>query len=386
MSMRPPLPAGAAARGHEHRPDGVHLLRGAFVRRTPTAAELAQRPPLALTARDVQILTAIHTHGFLTTELIELAFFPAATDRRPARQPRRPCATRVYDRLRHLWLWGFLERVERPVARTLGGSYPVLYCLGERGVAHVAVPAEQSTARIRRRRLDRLDHQFIEHDLKAAALWAHLCAALRAAGLHRWSWTGERDLRARHLGVVDPKTRRRLPFLPDGYFEINYDYDPAGAGPAAGLSHRLVGSSTAAFADEERRREGQRPMAIPSPSDTVQACLVEIDMGTLTLRRFRAKVRAFELALAQGLFAREWQRATFEVLAPSAKRLGHLCHTARGEVPRDRWRWYSFASFEVLHAGTFGDYAWQTLDGQHVRLLYDQAFPDEANFQGAAGG
>src|ERR687885_1859749 len=123
MSMRPPLPGGDAARGHEHKPEGVHLLRGAFVRRTPTAAELAQRPPLVLTDRDVQILTAIHSHGFLTADLIELAFFPAATDRRPARQPRRPCATRVYDRLRHLWLWGLLERVERPVARTLGGSY-----------------------------------------------------------------------------------------------------------------------------------------------------------------------------------------------------------------------------------------------------------------------
>jgi hypothetical protein len=51
-----------------------------------------------------------------------------------------------------------------------------------------------------------------------------------------------------------------LPFLPDGYFEIAY-------------------------------RNGD-----------VQACLVEIDVGTLTLRRFARKIQSFETALDDEVF------------------------------------------------------------------------------------
>ena len=47
----------------------------------------------------------------------------------------------------------------------------------------------------------------------------------------------------------------------------------------------------------------------------VQVCLVEIDMGTLTLRRFGRKVQAFEAALDDGVFRRQFpNREDFEVL------------------------------------------------------------------------
>src|SRR5947208_2902666 len=51
-------------------------LRGRMRRRVPSPAELAHQPPIELTARDRRILGAVYTHGFLTTELIELAYFP----------------------------------------------------------------------------------------------------------------------------------------------------------------------------------------------------------------------------------------------------------------------------------------------------------------------
>ncbi|MGH2351684.1 MAG: hypothetical protein ACRDJN_08725, partial [Chloroflexota bacterium] len=59
--------------------------------------------------------------------------------------------------------------------RGVGGSRPVLYTLGTQGVNVVAAElfADRSgVAAIRRRRLDRLNEQFLEHDLVAAAVWA----------------------------------------------------------------------------------------------------------------------------------------------------------------------------------------------------------------------
>ena len=57
--------------------------------------------------------------------------------------------------------------------------------------------------------------------------------------------------RAIKRGLRAPDGRYWLPVVPDGYFEVAY------------------------------------------PNGNVQAALVEIDMGTLTLRRFRCKVQAF---------------------------------------------------------------------------------------------
>src|SRR6266542_4456131 len=91
-------------------------LRGHMVRRLPTAADVSTRSPIVLTPRDVEILAGVHLHGFLTTELVELAFFP------PTSTDRCSPSSRAYQRLRELWLWGYLERVELPVARVLDGG------------------------------------------------------------------------------------------------------------------------------------------------------------------------------------------------------------------------------------------------------------------------
>ncbi len=92
--------------------NGIPRFRSHLDRQQPTKAELATRSPIVLTARDHAILTAVHTHGCLTADLIELAFFPSAST-----TGRRSPSSRVHDRLRQLWLWGFLDRVELPVSR-----------------------------------------------------------------------------------------------------------------------------------------------------------------------------------------------------------------------------------------------------------------------------
>ena len=161
--------------------DTSRLLRGHLVRRVPTREELRQRVPIVLTNRDQKLLVSVYLHGLLPTELIELAHYPPVTT-------RGSHSTQAYDRLRQLWLCSYLERIERPVARIIGGRRPFLYALGPRAVSLVAARLQRSVDTIRRRRLDRLDALFLEHDLQAALLWAHLEALLRPRGTAVLTW------------------------------------------------------------------------------------------------------------------------------------------------------------------------------------------------------
>src|SRR6266851_3539795 len=266
----------------------VQELRDHYVRRLPTPAEISTWSPIVLTERDVQVLVSVHQHGFLTTDLVELAFFP------PTNGSRSSASSKAYERVRDLWLWGYLERVELPVARVLGGRRPFLYALGLQGVPCVEARIGTAVLPVQPRRLDRLDHVFVDHDLKAAALWANLRTQLRGRRGCRWLWIGERELRAKRMRVRHGEYW--APFLPDGYFEVIY------------------------------------------PSGDIQACLVEIDMGTLTLRRFARKMQAFETALEDEVFRRHFKRDDFEVLvlAQSRRRIEALRQVARRVVPNER--------------------------------------------------
>lgn len=299
-------------------------LRHQMVRRLPSPAELARRRPLLLTPRDEAILAAIATHGFLTAELVGLAFFPGTAAERPVAD------SRAHRRLRRLWLWGLLERIEPPISRALGGRQAFVYALTDQGAVFAAARAGYA-ATIPVLRLDRRDDCLSEHDQRLATLWAHMQAMAQSAPLRACRWTPERELRARALRVQDPDTGRTLPVLPDGYVELEYC------------------------------------------DGTVQCCIVEIDMGTLELWRFRRKLRAFELYLAQGLFSRDWRRRGFEVLVltSSQERLEHLRLVGRRVVPEVAWPWYSFALLEVLASRErFAGQVWQTLRGDRTGLLY----------------
>ncbi len=300
---------------------GIQVLSNHLIRRSPNKSDLLRRTPITLTDRDSQILEAVALHGFLTADLVEIAFFP------PTGEARRSPSSCAYERLQQLWRWSLLDRVELPVARVLGGRRPYLYTLGSRGRPIV----EQSwKTPVPQKRLDRWSPWFIEHDLKAAAVWANLKALLRGKEIQLVTWISERDLRARKLWVTDPQTNRRLPFLPDGYFSLGY------------------------------------------PDGRTQVCLLEIDMGTLTLHRFRRKVRGLELALENGLFEREFGYDSFEVLilTHSLARLEQLQRSANEEVEGSEREWYFLATFELLSPDQFAGAGWLRLDGGSYHLLY----------------
>jgi len=307
-------------------------LRRHIVRCRPSADELARRAPIVLTQRDGEILDAVHQHRFLTTDLVELAFFPP-----PPTGARAAECSRAYERLRCLWLWGYLERIELPVSRHLGGRRPYLYALGRRGVPVVEALRPPDASAVGVPRVDRAVDGRVDHDLLVASVWANLAAVLRGSRATSFRWLAERELRARGWCVEDPKTGRRLPVLPDGY-------------AAVGL-----------------------------PDGGVHACLVEVDMGSLTLDRFARKVRAFEEWRASGAHARALGPGTFEVavLTHSQRRLENLCRAVRDEVAPSRWGAYLFAMFAALAAEDFAGYGWTTPDGEEAPLLPDEVWPEE---------
>lgn len=283
-------------------------LNASLVVRRPTPAELAHRRPLTLTHRDQAILTITHVFGFLTTDLIELAYFP------PDHPHRAAPSTCAYDRLRQLWLWGYLERVELPQARSVGGRLPYLYSLGRQGVPIIQ---EQVSEPVHARRIDRLDALFVDHNLKAAALWANLhrlgCdqPVRQIARVSAW---GERQLRAWRLASLTTYPhRRRWPFLPDGMLKLQY-------------------------------RDGR-----------TQLIAVEIDAGTLTTTRFRRKIECFERYVSVGGIRQTFGAEHLDVwiLAPTATRLQHLLKVIGQVVSTGRRDAYFLTTFATLDPPRF---------------------------------
>ena len=143
---------------------------------------------------------AVGRHGYLTTDLIELAFFRSG-------RPDDRASSAAYERLRLLWLWGYLDRVDVPLLRLTGGRRPFLYALGPAGVRVVNIRARRAGHAIRRQRPHDPGSSFVAHNLIASTLWANLVAATRGSAFTLRRWETARDLRARGARVKDPGHR-----------------------------------------------------------------------------------------------------------------------------------------------------------------------------------
>lgn len=312
-------------------------FQGHLLRRRPTAVELAGRASCALNQRDLEIFRAIERHGFLTASLISLAFFtPAAVAR------RRP-ASRAFGRLRLLWLWGYLDRYLLPAPRGMLGSVPCLYALGQPALAYL--PRSTQGTPSAPRSLEQLDPRFVQHELAAAAFWAHLQAQVGTGRLTACRWTPERELRAQRRRVQDPRTQRWLPVLLDGFVEL----------------------------EDEDGHSG--------------CAMVEIDRGTLTVERFQRKLRAWEAYVGSGRFRADWGHAdgSVVVLVESWDRLRGIWKAGRRQVPEGRWDRYVFSTLDILTPDRFGRAdVWLSMRGVYARLLDSlfSAAPTRTQFPG----
>lgn len=168
---------------------------------------------MVLAARDRKILRALGRHRYLTTDLIELVFFP--TTRSDGR-----ASTAAYDRLRQLWLWGNVERVQIPITRVGGGRRSVLYALGTRGLRFLASEARPSDHPVPRRRSEGTSELVVARRLVASALWANLVALARTTPVHLRRWESAGVLRARRDRAEAADPNRGLPVPPDAVFEL----------------------------------------------------------------------------------------------------------------------------------------------------------------------
>jgi hypothetical protein len=173
-----------------HRYDGAAIERS---RRGPLV-------PCAIQPRDLQLLAAVRSYRFLTTDQLLELFWPHAT---------RPQAGRL--RLRKLFDAGHLERF-RPVA--LRGSFPWTFHLGREG--HRLLQ-EAGLAPITERYIQRsiYDYGRVVHDLQlngwVLAYRRHLGDSLR--------WEGETD-------IEPPKEARRLQLRLDDNWSAQGLRDP----------------------------------------------------------------------------------------------------------------------------------------------------------------
>ena len=298
-------------------------VSGHLVPYRPGRKVLASAQTLELTDRDLAILEAVAMHGLLSVELIELAFFPPAASRSGR-------SKESHERVRRLMLAGYLQRFDLPRPARFRGSRPPLYALSGKGGRLLRRVGRDRFVPRRPRDAQRIGVNAPDHDLRAARLWANLRTLVRSGRLAECRWWPERELRGRRIKVPDPTGRHKLSVLPDAYVELEY------------------------------------------PDGRVHCWMLEIDMGTLKLERFRAKVRAFERYLAGGAFRRDFGRESFEVLVLTTgdKRREALRQAAREVVPERAWRWYAFATGEALDLGRIEEPLWRTLADTAMPLLY----------------
>jgi len=196
---------------------------------------------------------------------------------------------------------------------------------------------QQSIELVHRRRVDRLRTTFLDHELTIATFWAHLVALLRTTQAQLQRWIPERDIRSRKIRVYDYRAQRWIPVLPDAVFLVHY------------------------------------------PDGFLQTCYLEVDTGTLPLRRFQQKLRAFESE--EGPWLRSDRTPEdFEVLVltRSRPRLNQLRRVTHEVVEANRLSSYLFATSDLLDIKEFGEDRWITTGGQWTPLLYDGAFPEQS--------
>lgn len=264
-------------------------------------------PNMRLTERDVDILKAVAEYRILRQDHIQQLFFGSKS-------------TAQY-RLSHLYQHGFLNRHFLPV---YAGWSPTLYALDKRGVALLKAACG----------IDRVNlwdaengHEFLSHTLAINDFRVAVTVACRQAGYTLAQWIGEASLKADYdrVTISDPNGKKQsVSLIPDSYFTVE---TPKGR---------------ASF-------------------------FLEMDMGTMTLRRFQNKIRAYLAYLESKAYQQRYQTKSLRVLTvtTSAVRCANL-KTTTEQIHRERVFWFTHQALvtvdQVLHAPI-----WQLVgyDSQH---------------------
>lgn len=281
-----------------------------------------------ITSRDLDILSIIYRHRFLTRRLIEWAFFAPHDgnfDKRSSLAARR---------LQALYEAGLLQRLVLPMLPGTGRS-PAVYALSPRGADVVADHLGIDRERLQwHPRHTRATAFFMEHTLAIASIWAALTPVAAEEGLSMRQWIGEAELRQWQLQGFDRESHHWIPIRPDGYLELV--------------------------------REGD---------GSVFTYFIEVDMGTETNVRMARKLRAYQ-ALRRNT---EW---TWKTVGDFGLLLVTTTRRRRENLRRMAWKaleqnFCLFALLEDIHPARIFD-AWRNVKGESAHLITFRDDPEYA--------
>ncbi|MCA9904045.1 MAG: replication-relaxation family protein [Anaerolineae bacterium] len=169
--------------------------------------------------------------------------------------------------LRRLYDHRYLDRVFLPITRF--GSSPALYILDKEGIALLRRMGVEDFTAIPGKDLSSL---FLEHTLAINEVRIAIAQACEAHGWTLAQWLTENELKADYDRVYVKGERRSVALVPDSFFSIYV--------PEKGTTH----------------------------------CFLELDRGTMTLKRFRDKVAAYVSYYKNGGFKQRFGAQGFRVL------------------------------------------------------------------------
>lgn len=192
--------------------------------------------PMRLTMRDLQILKALYEYRYLTTEQISRLFFPSKH--------------RAYERLRQLYEHAFIDRIMRGKHMDKMNT-ALIYVLDSKGVRILQDALEKTIHWSPKYK--QVSEFFLEHNTTINNFRIGVTEVCETRDMTLLNWTTETELHANNTRVEIRSHQgklQRVTLIPDGYFQIAYKND-------------------------------------------VWRFFLEVDMGTMSLKRFQSKILAY---------------------------------------------------------------------------------------------
>lgn len=213
----------------------------------------AQPPTMREGANDRRIVRLVYAYRVLSQKQLEILMGLA-----------KPTVQRL---LRRLYDHHYLERVFLPVS-TLGSS-PALYILDSRGLELLRRLGIEDFTGVPNKSLSSL---YLEHTLAINAFRIAVALAAQAQGWELAQWVTENAIKADYDRVRLASSRRPVALVPDGYFSLRV--------PERGVTHFFL----------------------------------EVDRGTMAVKRFKEKVAAYVAYYRDGGYQQRYGAQGFRVL------------------------------------------------------------------------
>lgn len=213
---------------------------------------------IRLTERDIQIIQAVYEYRLLTPHQLRTLFFSSLKQ--------------AYARLAHLYHHGYLDRRFRGVHADKMNT-PMLYVLDKRGAELLRV--QQGIEVEWSNDLKHVTPTFLEHALAINDVRVALAKACATTdGFRLVKWEGENDLKADYdrVTILSEKGRKLdISLIPDSY------------------------------------------IVMETPKGTAHFFL-ELDRGTMTTKRFKTKILAYQAYYLSGAYQRRYETRSLRVL------------------------------------------------------------------------